>query len=98
MYAKLENNILKRAPDKVRYNGNIIFNPPNSVLAELGYLPITYTDMPTNIVEGKHYESHWEQGETEITQVWSLVDDPIYPEQEPTMQNLVEAVERGLTT
>lgn len=96
MYAKLINSTLKRAPNKVQYNGNTVFNPPDNILAELGYLPVTYTDMPTEIANGKHYESHWEQMETEIVQIWELVDDPVYPEPEPTINDLAEAVERGL--
>lgn len=98
MYAKLQNNILKRAPDKVQYGGNTIFNPPSDVLKELGYLPVTYTDIPTDVPEGQHYESYWEQDGTEIVQAWALTDDPAYPEPEPTMSDLVAAVERGLTT
>lgn len=97
MYAKLQNNTLKRAPNKVQYNNSTIFNPPDSILEELGYLPVTYTDMPTDIIDGKHYEPHWEQTDKEIVQVWELVDDPVYPDPEPTMQDLVKAIERGLT-
>lgn len=98
MYAKLINNRLQPAPKQVQYNSNTVFNPPESILGELGYLPVTYTDMPVDAPAEKHYVSGWEQTDTEIVQVWTLVDDPEIPEPEPTMSDLVDAVERGLTT
>ena len=82
MYAKLTNGILRSAPKKVDYNGKTIFNPPDDVLLELGYLPVTYTDIPTDVSNGQHYESHWEQTDTEIVQVWALVDGQEELEQE----------------
>ena len=82
MYAKLISGALRSAPKKVDYNGNTILNPPDSVLLELGYLPVAYTDMPTDASNGQHYESHWEQTDTEIVQVWTLVDNPAEPEPE----------------
>lgn len=81
MYAKLISGTLRSAPKKVDYNGKTIFNPPEEILLELGYLPVTYTDMPTDAPEGQHYESHWEQTDTEIVQVWTLVDDPAEPDE-----------------
>ena len=98
MYAKLINNTIRPAPKKVSYNGSIIFNPTEDVLLDLGYLPVTYTDMPTDAPSGQHYESNWSQTDTEIVQVWGLTDDPEIPEPEPTMSDLMAAVERGLTT
>lgn len=98
MYAKLISGTLRRAPNKVTYNGKTIFNPQEDVLLSLGYLPVTYTDMPADAPSGQHYESSWNQTDIEIVQVWSLVDDPVIPEPEPTMQDLVDAIERGLAT
>ena len=96
MYAKLINNTIKPAPNKVRCNGSIIFNPPQDVLAALGYLPVTYTDPPDNPPDGYYYESSWMKSDTAITQVWHLEEDPEIPDPEPTMYDLMEAVERGL--
>lgn len=93
MYAKLMYGTLRSAPNKVDYNGKIIFNPTEEILLELGYLPVTYTDMPTDAPDGKHYESHWEQTDTEIVQVWKLVDDPIYPTPEPTPEERISNLE-----
>lgn len=82
MYAKLINGTLRSAPKTVNYNGNTILNPQDSVLLELGYLPVTYTDMPTDAPTGQHYEPHWEQADTEIVQAWTLVDNPAESEPE----------------
>lgn len=101
MYAKLINNIPRRAPKKVVYDGKTIFNPPEDVLTALGYYPVTYTDMPTDAPEGQHYESSWYQGEEGILQTWSLVDDPEETTDTSTgitLADLEAAVERGLTT
>lgn len=82
MYAKLINGTLRSAPKKVDYNGKTIFNQPDDVLLDMGYLPVTYTDMPTDASNGQHYESHWEQTDAEIVQVWTLVDNPAETEPE----------------
>ena len=57
-------------------------NPSTDKLAELGYKPVLYTDMPTEVTDGKHWESCWTEEENAIRQVWTLVDDPVYPELE----------------
>lgn len=41
--------------------------------------------MPTGVTEGKHWESSWEEEENAIRQVWTLADDPVYPEPEPEL-------------
>lgn len=97
MYAKLENNILKRAPNKVSYNARTIFNPSVEVLMELGYLPVTYTDPPDNPPAGQHYEPNWEQAETEILQVWTLVDDPEIPDPELTAEEALNIIMGAIT-
>lgn len=82
MYAKLINGTLRSATKKVDYNGKLIFNPPDDVLLDMGYFPVTYTDMPTDAPDGQHYESSWSQTDAEIVQVWTLVDNPAEPEPE----------------
>ena len=73
---------LRSAPKKVDYNGKTIFNPPDDVLLDMGYFPVAYTDMPTDASDGQHYESSWSQNDTEIMQVWTLVDNLTEPEPE----------------
>lgn len=82
MYAKLQNGLLRSAPKTVTWNGCTVNNPSADKLVELGYKPVRYTDMPVEVVEGKHYESGWTEEENEIVQTWTLVDDPVYPEPE----------------
>ena len=93
MYAKLQNGILRSAPRTVTWRNCIVCNPGPDRLTELGYKPVRYTDMPENTETGKHYESSWEETETEITQVWNLVDDPVYPEPEPTAEERISNLE-----
>lgn len=80
MYAKLENGYLRSAPKTIVLDGRTINNPLPEELEHLGYKPVVYTNMPDNTEEGKHWESEWEEEETEIKQVWTFVDDPVYPE------------------
>ena len=82
MYAKLQNGFLRSAPKTITWNGCTVNNPSDDKLLELGYKPVRYADMPTEVVEGKHYESGWTEEENEIVQTWTLVDDPVYPEPE----------------
>lgn len=93
MHAKLKNGFLRSAPKTIVLDGKTINNPLSEELEQLGYKPVVYTDMPTEVTEGKHWESEWEEGDTEITQVWKLVDDPIYPTPEPTPEERIEALE-----
>lgn len=92
MYAKLVNGTLRRAPNKVTYCNKIIFNPTEEILLDMGYLPVTYTDMPTDAPEGQHYESSWEQTDTEIVQVWTLTDDPIVEEPELSAEEALDII------
>lgn len=79
MYAKLQNGCIRSAPKTITLDGKTINNPLPEELEHLGYKPVVYTDMPTEVVEGKHYESGWEDGD-KIVQTWTLTDDPVYPE------------------
>ena len=73
-YAKIINNQIVFAPRKVKYNGYTIYNPPASVLLELGYKPVRFTD-PPETEEGYHAESYWTETEAEIVQMWNIVPD-----------------------
>ena len=75
MYGKLIDGAMMSAPKKVEYNNTIIYNPPDSVYEALGYYPVVHTEMPGDAPDGYHYESAWEQTETEILQTWHLVED-----------------------
>ena len=92
MYAKLQNGFLRSAPKTVQWQGHTVNNPSADKLAELGYKPVLYTDMPTEVTDGKHWESEWEEGETEIKQVWKLVDDQVYPEPELSAEEALNII------
>lgn len=81
MYAKLQNGFLHSAPKTIVLDGKTINNPLPEELERLGYKPVVYTDVPET-VDGKHWESSWEEEENAIKQVWTMVDDPVYPEPE----------------
>lgn len=98
MYAKLVNGTLRSAPKKVDYNGKTIFNPPEDVLLDMGYLPVAYTDMPTDAPDGQHYESSWSQTDAEIRQVWELEDNLAEPKIEPTISDLEIAIKEAINS
>ena len=80
MYAKLQNGYLRSAPKTITLDGKTINNPLPEELEQLGYKQVMYVDMPTEVVEGKHWESGWTEEDNAIRQVWKFVDDPVYPE------------------
>ena len=92
MYAKLENGYLRSAPKTVQWQGHTVNNPSADKLTELGYKPVVYTDMPIEVTEGKHWESSWEEEEKAIRQVWTLVDDPVYPELELSAEEALNII------
>lgn len=98
MYAKLQKGMLISAPRTVKWHGCMVNNPSAEKLMELGYKPVVYTDMPTDAETGKHYESSWTETEAEIIQTWNLVDDPVYPEPEPTPEERLDKVEKRTDT
>lgn len=80
MHGKLQNGFLRSAPKTITLDSKTINNPLPEELEQLGYKPVVYTDMPIEVTEGKHWESGWEEEENAIRQVWTLADDPVYPE------------------
>lgn len=92
MYAKLQNGFLRSAPKTIVLDGRTINNPLPEELERLGYKPVLHTDMPTEVTDGKHWESEWEEGDV-IRQVWKLVDDPVYPTPEPTPEERISNLE-----
>lgn len=92
MYAKLENGFLRSAPKTITLDGSTINNPLPEELEHLGYKPVVYTDMPTEVADGKHWESSWEEKENAIRQVWTLVDNPVYPEPELSAEDALNII------
>ena len=92
MYAKLQNGYLRSAPKTITLDGKTINNPLPEELEQLGYKQVMYVDMPTEVVEGKHWESGWTEEENAIRQVWKFVDDPVYPEQDLSAEEALNII------
>ena len=92
MYAKLQNGFLRSAPKTIVLDGKTINNPLPEELEQIGYKPVVYTDMPTGVTDGKHWESEWEEEENAIRQVWTLVDDAVYPEPELSAEEALSII------
>ena len=93
MYAKLQSGFLRSAPKTITLDGKTINNPLPEELEHLGYKPVVYVDMPTEVTEGKHWESGWTEEENAIRQVWTLADDPDYPTPEPMPEERISNLE-----
>lgn len=91
MHAKLKNGFLRSAPKTITLDGKTINNPLPEELEQLGYKQVVYTDTPIEVTEGKHWESSWEE-EDVIRQVWTLVDDPVYPEPELSAEDALNII------
>lgn len=91
MHAKLKSGFLHSAPKTITLDGKTINNPLPEELEHLGYKPVVYTDMP-EVTEGKHWESGWTEEENAIRQVWTLVDDPVYPEPELSAEEALNII------
>lgn len=101
-YAKLINGNIRYAPKTVKWTDekkqiHTVNNPDSNKLLELGYLQVRYTEAPGDAPSGQHYEPEWEQTETEILQVWHLVDNPVYPDPELTAEEVLEIIVGGAT-
>lgn len=92
MYAELQNGFLRSAPKTIVLDGKTINNPLPEELEQIGYKPVLYTDMPTDAPSGQHYESGWTEEENAIRQVWTLTDDPVYPEPELSAEEALNII------
>lgn len=92
MHAKLQNGFLRSAPKTIVLDGKSINNPLPEELEQLGYKPVVYTDMPTEVTDGKHWESSWTETDTDIKQVWMLVEDVVMPEEELTADEALQII------
>ena len=78
MYGKVVNGELRGAPRPIKTGEGDVFTTDPALLLHYGYKPIILTEYPS---DGKSYIDSWAETETEITQVWTEVqqsdDDPI---------------------
>lgn len=75
MYGFLENEELHRAPNPLDVEDTRVWNPSDEQYKNAGYKRVIFTDQP-DTDEGYHVESGWEERETEIVQVWTIIKDP----------------------
>ena len=78
IYGKLVGGELRGAPRPIRTEKGDVFTNDPDLLLQYGYKPIITADYPS---DGKSYIDSWTETETEITQMWTEVqqsdDDPI---------------------
>ena len=78
IYGKLVGGALHGAPRPIKTENGDVFTTDPNLLLQYGYKPIILTEYPS---DGKSYIDSWAETETEITQVWTEVqqsdDDPI---------------------
>ena len=99
-YAKLIDGALVYAPRKIQtvidgkpYN---TYNPKDEQLAAQGWLTVRYTDPPDDAPEGYHYEDSFAEGDGEIVQEWTLVEDPDPAEEEVSPDEAMEYLFGGV--
>ena len=80
-YAKLINSYPTYAPNPIHIGNRWRINPPAEVYLAEGYKPVTFTEPPTEPGEGYQWSETWSETETEIVQVWVLVEIPITDEE-----------------
>ena len=96
MYAKLENNTLIPAPNRIILSGMQIFNPTSEHLTQAGYKPVTETPMPEDPApEGQHYEASYADSGDTITQSWTLVENEEVEPAGKTIEQRVTDLETG---
>ena len=78
MYGKLVDGELRGAPRPIKTSEGDVFTNDPALLLHYGYKPIIMAEYPS---DGKSYIDSWTETETEITQIWTEVqqsdDDPI---------------------
>ena len=78
MYGKLIDGELRGAPRPIKTEQGDVFTNDPALLLHYGYKPIITAEYPS---DGKYYTDSWAETETEITQIWTEVqqsdDDPI---------------------
>ena len=70
IYGKLVDGDLLGAPNPLKTEESYVFTNNAAIYLANGYKPIILTDCPS---DGKSYVSSWAETETEITQIWTEV-------------------------
>ncbi len=89
-FAKLENGTLVHAPMTMAVNGRVHYHPTEELYRRHGFKPVVYAQRPA---DGKYYQSHWEDGEDALVQVWQEEELPEAPVYLPTIEERLTLVE-----
>lgn len=92
MYAKLVEGVLVEAPKVLFDSERTYSNPLPETLVEFGYKPVVEQERPED-KEGFYQVSHYEEHDSEITQVWEYIEIPVAEEpveDEPVEDETVE--------
>ena len=84
IYGKLTDVGLMQAPNPLRHNGRLIYNPSGATCAAAGYLPVVEIPAP----EEGYYTAHWEAQEGQIVQVWTAAEPSVPEPDVPTWQEI----------
>ena len=77
MYGLLINGAPLPAPNPLHINGAVVYNPPESIYAKAGYLPIVETPVPDVFdSDTEYYTPSWVEQDRKIVQIWTQVDPP----------------------
>lgn len=95
-YGTLINGTPVPAPNPLHTDGKVIYNPPDSAYAAMGYLPIVDTPYPE---EDGYYTASWAEQSGQIVKVWTQTDppepDPVQPAV-PTTEDRIAALESAM--
>lgn len=80
-YAKLIDSYPLFAPRHLTVGENVIYNPPEEIYLEQGWLPVKFTDQPEPQGYG-YYSETWTEKDGEIVQGWEWVEETDVPADE----------------
>lgn len=100
MYGSLINGTPLPAPNPLHINGAVVYNPPESIYAKAGYLPIVETPVPgVSESDTEYYTPSWVEQDGQIVQVWTPTDPPEpapVPPTAPTTEERLAALEAAM--
>lgn len=73
MLAKLDGEMIEYVPNVVRIGGEIVFNPTDEQLKQLGYKELEFSEEPQIEVKTQKAVPKWEERENKIVQIWDIV-------------------------
>lgn len=97
MYGSLINGAPLIAPNPLHINGAVVYNPPDSIYAAAGYLPIVETPCPdVPELDAAYYTPSWVEQDGQIVQVWAQTDPPEPKPVQPTTEERIDALEAAM--